>query len=165
MRKTTKALMGSLLLVGTLGLTACGDSESNEAPDTTMAASTEEAVTVTGQWARTSPMETTAGAVYMSINVAEDDELVGAMVDMSVAEMAQVHETVTADDGTMSMQEVESVAVTAGTPTELKPGGYHIMLMKLAKPLETGSTISVTLKFANAGDIVVDVPVLEEAPE
>lgn len=165
MRKTTKALMGSLLVVGTLGLTACGGSESSDAADTTVPAAQAEPVTVTGQWARTSPMATDMGAAYMTINVAEDDELVGAMVDKSIAMMTQVHETVTAEDGTMSMQEVESVAVTAGTPTELKPGGYHIMLMKLAKPLETGSTISVTLKFANAGDIVVDVPVSEDAPE
>lgn len=161
----TKALLGSLLVIGTLGLSACGDNANSDAADTTMPAASAEPVTITGQWARTSPMATDMGAAYMTINVAEDDELVGAMVDKSIAMMTEVHETVTAEDGTMSMQEVESVAVKAGTPTELKPGGYHIMLMKLAEPLETGSTISITLKFANAGDIVVDVPVSEDAPE
>lgn len=164
MRKTAKALVGSLLVIGTLGLSACGDSDTAEVVDTTMPAASDP-VTVSGQWARTSPMATDMGAAYMTINVAEDDELVGAMVDSSIAKMAQVHETITAEDGSMSMQEVKSVAVKAGTPTELKPGGYHIMLMKLVKPLETGSTISVTLKFTNAGEVVVDVPVLEEAPE
>jgi copper(I)-binding protein len=38
------------------------------------------------------------------------------------------------------------------------------MLMKLVKPLELGAEISVTLKFSKAGDVVVTVPVLEEAP-
>ena len=166
MRKTTKAVIASVLVMGSLGLTACGDSDNTEAADTTMAAaSTTDAVTVTGQWARTSPMATDMGAVYMKIEVAEDDDLIGAMVDTSVAAMAQVHETITKEDGTMGMQEVKSVAVKAGTTTELKAGGYHIMLMKLVKPLETGSTISITLKFTKAGEVVVDVPVLEESPE
>jgi copper(I)-binding protein len=38
------------------------------------------------------------------------------------------------------------------------------MFMGLQSPLKTGSTVSVTLTFAKAGDVVVDVPVLEEAP-
>jgi copper(I)-binding protein len=38
------------------------------------------------------------------------------------------------------------------------------MLMQVIEPLKTGSTISVTLTFAKAGDVVVEVPVQEEAP-
>jgi copper(I)-binding protein len=64
----------------------------------------------------------------------------------------------------MEMQEVERIAIRAGTPTELKPGGYHVMLMNLVKPLELGTEISITLTFARAGDVVITVPVLEEAP-
>ena len=62
------------------------------------------------------------------------------------------------------MQEVDEIALNAGEKVELKPGGYHIMLMKLAKPLESGSTITITLVFANAGEKMVDVPVREDAP-
>jgi copper(I)-binding protein len=47
---------------------------------------------------------------------------------------------------------------------EMKPGGYHVMLMGLVQPLEVGQTISVTLKFSKSGDKVIDVPVLEDAP-
>jgi copper(I)-binding protein len=38
------------------------------------------------------------------------------------------------------------------------------MLMNLVKPLELGTEISITLTFARAGDVVITVPVLEEAP-
>lgn len=167
MKKTAKALMVTALsIVSISGLAACGSD--TESVDTTVAADSsmpaKPEITVTGQWARQSPMATDMGAAYLTINTDIDDELIGAMVDSSIAMMTQVHETVMGEGDSMKMQEVEKIDVIAGTPTELKPGGYHVMLMQLVKPLELGTEISVTLKFAKAGDVVVTVPVLEEAP-
>ena len=53
--------------------------------------------------------------------------------------------------------------------TAVKPqpkGGWKLDItrVKLAKPLESGSTITITLVFANAGEKMVDVPVREDAP-
>jgi copper(I)-binding protein len=42
---------------------------------------------------------------------------------------------------------------------EMKPGGYHIMLMGLVKPLKKGDEIEITLTFEKAGAVVVKVPV------
>jgi hypothetical protein len=167
MKKTAKALtVAALSIVSVSGLAACGSD--TESVDTTVAADssmpTKPEITVTGQWARQSPMATDMGAAYLTINTNIDDELVGAMVDTSIAAMTQVHETVMGEGDSMKMQEVDKIEIVAGTPTELKPGGYHVMLMNLVKPLELGTEISVTLKFAKAGDLVVTVPVLEEAP-
>lgn len=167
MKKTAKAFMVTALsIVSVSGLAACGSD--TESVDTTVAAQSSmpatPKITVTGQWARQSPMATDMGAAYLTINTDIDDELVGAMVDTSIAMMTQVHETVMGEGDSMKMQEVEKIDIVAGTPTELKPGGYHVMLMQLVKPLELGTEISVTLKFAKAGDVVVTVPVLEEAP-
>ena len=146
MKTIQRTAIAALAVISMTGLAACGSD--NDAADTTIATTdTTPAtpnITVSGQWARTSPMATDMGAAYMTINSDADDELLGAKVDM--------------------MQEVEKVDIKAGTPTELKPGGYHVMLMQLKAPLETGSTISVTLTFAKAGDVVVEVPVQEEAP-
>lgn len=161
-----RSALAVLAVVSMTGLVSCGGDDA--ATDTTVAADeTTPAtpnITISGQWARTSPMATDMGAAYMTITSDADDELLSAKVDMSVAMMTQIHETVMGDDGAMKMQEVEKIDIVAGTPTELKPGGYHVMLMQLKEPLKTGSTISVTLTFANAGDVVVEVPVLEEAP-
>jgi copper(I)-binding protein len=168
--KVQRLAMGTLLALGLTAITACGGSDS--ASDTTIA--TTPVITVTGQWARTSPDATDMGAAYLKINSDADDTLVSSMVDTSVAAMAQIHEMVpvengmstesTMDSSAMTMQEVDHIDIVAGTQLELKPGGYHVMLMKLVKPLLTGETFKITLTFTKAGAVVIDVPVLEDAP-
>ena len=196
-RHATRAVAASLAVVGTLSLSACGGDSG--ASDTTSAAMSDEAtpgVTVSKQWARTSPMAATMGAAYMDLVSAVDDTLIGAKVDASVAKVAEIHETVMVGDemssdttssdttmemddhnsddmssdttmamsGEMKMQKVDAVEVKAGEALSLKPGGYHVMLMELVNPLTVGDTIQVTLTFEKAGDVVVDVPVRDEAP-
>jgi copper(I)-binding protein len=164
MRKATFTVAAIAAL--TLIATSCGSSTSSTdtvAPDTSVAA-TETTFTVDGAWARTSPMESTVGVVYMNVTPSADDALVGASVDMAIAKMTQVHETTTAADGSMGMQEIASIPMTAGTPLALVSGGFHIMLMELAKPLETGTSVAVTLTFESGATTIVDVPVLTEAP-
>jgi copper(I)-binding protein len=168
--KTPRLVLGAFLAIGLSTLVSCGGSDS--ASDTT--AVTTPVITVSGQWARTSPDATDMGAAYLTINSDTDDSLVSAMVDSSVAAMAEIHEMVpvesgmstesTMDSSAMTMKEVDQIDIVAGTPLELKPGGYHVMLMKLVKPLLTGETFKVTLTFTKAGAVVVDVPVLEDAP-
>ena len=164
MRKATFTVAAIAAL--TLIATSCGSSTNSTdtvAPDTTVAA-TETTFTVDGAWARTSPMESTVGVVYMNVTPSADDALVGASVDMAIAKMTQVHETTTAADGSMGMQEIASIPMRAGTPLALVSGGFHIMLMELAKPLETGTSVAVTLTFESGATTIVDVPVLTEAP-
>ena len=167
-------------------LASCGGSDSNES-DTSLSTS-EATVTVARQWARTSPMATTMGAAYMDITATEGDELLSAAVDASVAGTVELHEVVMSGDdghsmtdetsghsmtddstghsmaGEMKMQKVDKISLPAGETVTLKPGGYHVMLLDLVAPLDTGSTIQVTLTFATAGQITVDVPVLDDAP-
>ena len=64
----------------------------------------------------------------------------------------------------MTMKPVESITLPKGVMVELKPGGYHIMMLKLAKPLKVGDTVKITLTFDKAGIVLVDVPVREDAP-
>jgi copper(I)-binding protein len=149
-------------LVGALSLGASACSSDTESVDTTLPAET--TFTVDGAWARTSPMESTVGAAYMNITASADDALVGASVDMSVAMMTQVHETTTAADGSMGMQEIASIPMVAGTPLVLEPGGYHIMIMELVAPLKVGTSFTVTLTFESGATTTVEVPVLNEAP-
>ena len=73
-------------------------------------------------------------------------------------------DTTMAGMGEMVMQQVDHIHLHAGEPVELKPGGYHIMLIDLVAPLEVGTTIQITLIFENAGEITLEFPVLEEAP-
>ena len=153
MRRKILGIVASVALIA--GVTACSsdDTSTTDSPE----------ITVTGQWARQSPMATDMGAAYMTIESSAEDELIGASVDMSVAMMTEVHETVNVDGG-MKMQEVASIKVSPDQAIAMEPGSFHVMLMGLVKPLEIGQTIEVTLKFSKSGDKVIDVPVLEDAP-
>lgn len=177
--RTIAASFAAVLALG--GLAACGSDSPSSSSDTTKAA---DELTVTDVWARESAMSAGNGAVYMVITngTATDDELTAASVPTSIAAEAQIHETVMATDDTMSggmpgstegsmsgntmggesmmtMQEVPSVAVPAGGTVKFEPGGYHVMLMDLASPLELGQTFDVTLTFAEAGEVTVTATV------
>ena len=53
------------------------------------------------------------------------------------------------DGGVMKMRAVDKLALPAGKPVDLKPGGYHVMLMDLKQPLKEGETVPVTLTFVD----------------
>ena len=64
-------------------------------------------------------------------------------------------------DGMMTMQPVDSIPVPAGEKVELKPGGYHVMLLDVKKVLAVGDTIDVTLTFEKAGEVTTTAEVRE----
>ena len=117
------------------------------------------------------------GAAYFDITSVDDDSLVAVSVSSGVAARAEIHEVVKAmdmgddemhdhdmgddgmHDGAMSMQEIDALELPAGTLVQLVPGGYHIMLIDLAKPLVVGETFDVTLEFDQATDLTVTVEV------
>ena len=84
----------------------------------------------------------------MTITARENTRLVG--VASPVAGVAEVHE-MKMDNGVMKMRAVEGgLALPAGKAVELKPGGYHVMLMDLKAALPKGSTVPVTLLLKDA---------------
>lgn len=111
-------------------------------------------------------MMATAGAVYMDLTATDDNRLIGASVDSSIAGKVEVHETVMKDDGSgeMMMQEVGTIDLAAGETVSLQPGGLHIMLLQLAEELEIGQVFDLTLQFAESDDMVVEIEVRDEAP-
>ena len=98
------------------------------------------------------------GAVYVTLSNSgsQPDALVSASTD--VAQTAELHQT-TRDGGVMKMRPVKAIPVPAGGKTELKPGGYHIMLMGLKQDLKPGEKVAVTLKFEHGGETRIEAPV------
>jgi copper(I)-binding protein len=99
------------------------------------------------------------GAGYLTITNkgTADDTLVSA--SSPVAGVTQVHEMKMEGD-VMKMNEVEGgLVIPAGQSVTLEPGGLHIMLMDLKQQLVEGTTFPVTLTFANAGNIEVELAV------
>lgn len=112
-------------------------------------------VMVMDAFARASAMSTArTGAVYMTLknHGTAADRLVAVITEAAMS--AGIHETLM-EDGVAKMRPVEVFDIPAGGSVELKPGGYHIMLMGLKAPLKKGGTIMLQLKFERAG--LVDV--------
>jgi periplasmic copper chaperone A len=116
-------------------------------------------ITVEQPWARATPAGATTGAVYMTLANKTDtaDRLTAASSD--VASKVQIHEMAVVN-GIMQMRELANgLAIPADGSVTLKPGGYHVMLTGLKKPLVAGQTLPLTLTFAKAGTISITVPI------
>ena len=99
-------------------------------------------VTVTEAWVRGTVATQKATGAFMKVKSSEDAKLVGAA--SPAANIVEVHE-MAMKDNVMTMRAVDAIALPAGKTVELKPGGYHVMLIDLVKPLGAGDTVPVTL--------------------
>jgi periplasmic copper chaperone A len=137
------ALMAALLLT----LTAAG-----------AMAQSSGGIAVESIWARATPPGAKTGAVYLTLanKGFADDKLVGASTP--VAAMAGLHTELMAN-GVMEMRPLKSIDVPPGGTAVLKPGGRHIMLMGLKQPLKRGGHFRLTLEFAHAAPLTVQVEV------
>lgn len=113
-------------------------------------------VQITNAWARATPGGAQTAAAYVTVESPTGDRLTGASTP--AAQKTELHE-MTMEGSVMKMRPVEGIDLPAGEPVTLKPGGYHIMLTGLAKPLKEGETFPLTLDFAKAGAKQVNVTV------
>jgi copper(I)-binding protein len=123
-------------------------------------------VTVTNAWMRASVQGQATSGAYMTLTAREPLVLTGASTP--VAGVAEVHQMRMEGD-VMHMAPVEGgLKLVPGTPVELKPGGYHIMLMSLKTQLRPQTTVPLTLHFRNAAgqvsDVQLSVPVATSQP-
>lgn len=125
-----------------------------------------QAVDVKGAWARATVPGQMATGAFMTLTAKDGAKLVA--VSSPVAGVAEVHE-MKMDGGVMKMRAVAGgLELPAGTAVELKPGGYHVMLMDVKAPLQKDSTIALTLVFKDAKGVesktTLQVPVSATAP-
>jgi periplasmic copper chaperone A len=112
-------------------------------------------------WSPATPNGAATAAAYMSIenHGAADDRLLGG--SSPLAGKVEVHEMSMAG-GIMSMHALgDGLAIPAGKTVSLEPqANYHLMLSGLKSPLKSGTQLPLTLNFAKAGMVHVEVPVL-----
>ncbi|MFM8520286.1 MAG: copper chaperone PCu(A)C [Solirubrobacterales bacterium] len=65
-------------------------------------------------------------------------------------------------DSMKCMKQVSSIDLPAGETVNLEPGGFHVMLLDLKKPIEEGETFEVTLSFDKGDDAVAEVTARDE---
>lgn len=93
-------------------------------------------------WARATVAPQKASGAFMKLTAAQDARLVS--VSSPDVPVVEIHE-MTMQDHVMKMRQVPSLALPAGKTVELKPGGYHLMLLDLKKPLTAGDRLPLTL--------------------
>jgi hypothetical protein len=153
MRRTT-----FVLLLFSLFLAACAS------PGTSQ--TTSGSITIKDVWARPAmkmdmgegEMSSSNGAAYMILENkgAEADRI--TRVESDIAESVELHQT-TVKDNVMAMSPVEAIEVPAKGQVELKPGGFHVMLIGLKQDLKLGDLVKLTLVFEKAGRITVEAEV------
>lgn len=99
-------------------------------------------VTVEDAWVRATVPGQPVAAAYLKIRSAQTAKLVA--VRAPVTARAEIHE-MRMEGGIMRMRPVTRLALPAGKTVELKPGGYHLMLMDIVKPLRPGEVVPITL--------------------
>ena len=104
-------------------------------------------VTITDAWARATRPAQKVGAAYMTLQSLQDATLV--KIESPAAGTVEIH-SMTMNDGVMKMRRLEELPLSGGESVKLAPGGFHLMLFDLAKPLQAGETVPFTLHFKDS---------------
>ena len=104
--------------------------------------------------ARTTMPGMPTSAAYMTIRNDGPNRIQILSVSSPVAKKTEIH-TVVMSDGMMKMQRVDKLSIEPGEGLELKPGGYHVMLMGLKKTIEPTTQVPITMSFSNGDKITV----------
>lgn len=118
--------------------------------------------TVTDAWVRGVVKGQTTTGAFMTLKSTEDAVLTSA--SSPVARQVEIHEMKMQGD-MMMMRPVSELAVPANKPVELRPGGYHVMLIGLTKPIVTGEKVPVTLNFQGKNGKKASIEVQAEVRE
>lgn len=115
-------------------------------------------VTVERPWGRATPPGATIGVGFMLLKNAgaTAERVVGA--SSPVAGSVQMHVTTRLGD-VMRMRQVESFDIPAGGAFELKPGGAHLMLVGLRRPLTQGERVPLSLRLERGGELRIELSV------
>lgn len=125
-----------------------------------------QALQVENAWIRPTVAGQQGTGGFMTLKSKDGVTLTGASVDASIG-TAELHEMAMVGD-VMRMRAVDKLAVPAGKALELKPGGYHLMLVGLKSTLAKGSKVPVTFNYTDAkgakGKLQVSIAVDSAAP-
>ena len=114
---------------------------------------------ITDPYTRTTPPMAAVAGGFMTVtnNGTESDTFLGGSAGF--VEAVEIHE-MSMVDGIMKMRRLESgLQIAPNETVELKPGGYHLMLIKPSEPMKEGDKHKITLSFKQAGDIEVELEV------
>lgn len=144
LRVASITLLASMLA---LGLHACNA----EAQNSISVSNPQVRSTAAGQ-------RVTGAFMLLKNATAADIDLTAAKSD--IASMTEIHES-SMKNGMMEMNQVDKITIPAHGTAELKPGGFHIMLMGLKQQLSQGEKTSITLTFSDNSQQTIEASVVD----
>lgn len=107
-------------------------------------------------WTRATPGGAVVAGGFMRITNrgAQPDRLIGGA--FSLSKKFEVHE-MKIENGVMKMRPLDSgLEIAPGATVELKPGGYHVMMIDLTSPIKQGAPVKGALQFEKAGKVEIE---------
>ena len=145
MKPFLHCMFAALLLAPALAMTALAGSED---------------VVVANAWSRASIGMGRPGAAYLEIRNTGEDAVTLTGLRTDLAMMPEIHRSSTDAQGVSSMAPAGEIVIAPGETVALEPGGLHVMLMRLRRPMREGESFPLTLTFSDGGATTVDVPIL-----
>lgn len=115
---------------------------------------------IEGAWSRASIGTSRPGVAYMTLRNAGTEPVVVTGLRTDLAMMPMIHATTTDAQGVTRMAHMEEMEIAAGETVALAPGGLHVMLMDLQRPMVEGESYTLSLVFADGAEASVEVPIL-----
>ncbi|WP_432457126.1 copper chaperone PCu(A)C [Cellulomonas iranensis] len=142
-----------------LALAACGtDAQSPDpTPTATGASSAGESVVLEDGWVKSA--DSGMSAAFGELENTGDSDVTVVSVTSPASTAMELHETVENESGQMVMREkADGFTIAAGASLSLEPGGNHLMLMDLVKPVRAGDEVAFTLTFSDGSTYEFTVP-------
>ena len=119
------------------------------------------AVEITDGWMRALPPGQPTAAAYLTVNNPDAVTVRLVAARSEVAQRVEIHRS-SQVEGMWRMRRIDGLDIPAGSTVTLAPGGTHLMLMGLARPLREGESLSILLEFDSGetrpATIVVQAP-------
>jgi periplasmic copper chaperone A len=115
-------------------------------------------INVHNAWAKPTLGNSKIGAVYLYIINKGDKTKYLESAETDKSQITEIHKTVS-EKGVSTMIKVDKLAIPEKSTIEMKPGGLHIMLMKLNEALKTGDKFKIILNFSDNCHVEQEVTV------
>jgi periplasmic copper chaperone A len=115
-------------------------------------------IEVKDAYVRATPPGLPNSAAFMTVENNTDKDIAIVKATSDISKVVELH-THSMKDGVMKMYQVPKIDVPANGKTELKPGGFHVMLIGLHKALKVGEKVTYTLEFSNGETKTITAPI------
>lgn len=117
-----------------------------------------DAIDVIDPYVRAMPPGQKVTGAFMTLQNNSDSDHALVRAESDAAQTVELHEHLHSG-GMMQMREVEKIDIAKGASTELKPGGLHVMLIGLTRPLQVDDIVTLKLVFDDGSEQSVEAPV------